>query len=57
MEYVRRTKRLFRAAKLLVTSASQVRQGLYAIDPGDMIFLRSALEHVAEVVEQERNQE
>jgi hypothetical protein len=57
MEYVRRTQRLFRAAKLLVTSASQVRQGLYAIDPGDMIFLRSALEHVAEVVEQERNQE
>lgn len=56
-EFARRMLRLHRAASLLSTSVRRIGPRTYEIDPGDVIFLREALERCREVVENERNDE
>lgn len=53
-DFSRRMLRLYRAAKLLTSGAVAKGNGEYAIPPGDMLFLRAAVDHAAIAVHQER---
>lgn len=53
-DFSRRMLRLYRAAKLLTTGAVASGHGRYLIPPGDMLFLRAAVEHAAVAVHAER---